>query len=144
MENEKIENAPSIAAAFEHRNESGAILDAAAEQPQPPQQLKRPPAWKFARITINEFRRRYFLDGSRPKQRDVIRWIEEGTAEGVILAGYRIDGRYYIQVTAADAFLTACKSASLKTAPKPRPQAGANWRQKAVNSELRKLGFDFL
>lgn len=142
MEEQKNENAPGIAAAFDQKSDSIAFVGAApVDQPQPP---KRQPAWKFSRITVNEFRRRYFMDGSRPRQRDVIRWIEEGTAEGIKLNGYLIDGRYYIQITAADAFLTACKSASLKRAPAPRPQTGAKWRQNYVNHELRKMGFDFL
>lgn len=106
---------------------------------------KRAPAWKFTRITVNEFRRRYFLDGSRPRQRDVVRWIEEGTVEGERLPAYLIDGKYFIQIVAAEAFLDACKKVEKRPSLyKPRPAAGENWRQKHTFNELRKFGFDFL
>ena len=73
---------------------------------------KRPlaiPAAKLCRLTLDEFRRRYFERGCRPKRRDAIRWIEEGTAEGVILRGYKIDGRYFVQIYEADRFLAALR-----------------------------------
>lgn len=76
------------------------------------EKAKRPlaiPAAKLCRLTLDEFRRRYFEAGCRPKRRDVTRWIEEGTAEGVILRGYKIDGRYFVQIYEADRFLAALR-----------------------------------
>ena len=121
--------------------DAAASLETQETKPAP----KRPPAWKYTRITVNEFRRRYFLDGCRPRQRDVVRWIEEGTAEGERLPAFLIDGKYYIQIVAADAFLVACKkTAERPSLHKPRPACGDNWRQQYTFNQLRKMGYDFL
>ena len=60
---------------------------------------------EFKRITINEFRRLYFKEGSRPTRAQVERWIRYGTQEGRVLRGYFFDGRYYIQAKDAEAFI---------------------------------------
>lgn len=118
----------------------------AAQLPTTPAPVKpKTPAWKNARITVDEFRRRYFFDGCRPKRRDVQRWIEEGTSEGVKLNAYLLDGRYYIQIVAAESFFTACRHAS--TANKPivrKTPETPNWRQKRNAIELREMGYKFM
>ncbi|MBR0226165.1 MAG: hypothetical protein IJL92_08930 [Thermoguttaceae bacterium] len=120
----------------------------AAQLPTTPAPVKpKTPAWKTARITVDDFRRRYFLDGCRPKRRDVVRWITEGTAEGVKLAAYLLDGRYYIQIVAAESFFTACRHASAeanKPSVRRTTQETPNWRQKRNAIELREMGYKFM
>lgn len=56
-------------------------------------------------LSINEFRRSYFSAKSRPTKREVVSWIEDGTAEGRRLRATAINGRYYIRDDDARDFL---------------------------------------
>ncbi len=114
------------------------------EEPRPQQERPaRPAAWKLARITLDEFRRRYFLEGNRPRRSDVKRWIEVGTAEGRVLPANLLDGRYYIQVAAAEAFLTSTRAKTDRNAPKART-ARPDWHDRKTAAELRTMGFSFM
>ncbi len=106
---------------------------------------RRPPVWRFQRITVDEFRRRYFFVDNRPTRSSVKRWIESGTAEGRVLPAYLIDGRYYIQIAAAEAFIAALKVTpqNVKNAIASARQT-TNWREKKTNNELRALGYSFM
>ena len=106
---------------------------------------RRPPVWRFQRITVDEFRRRYFFVDNRPTRASVRRWIESGTAEGRILPAYLIDGKYYIQIAAAETFIAALKVTpqNVKNAVASAKQT-TNWREKKTNSELRALGYSFM
>lgn len=115
-----------------------------------PKDQRRPPAWKCQRITLDEFRRRYFFDGCRPKRAEVKRWIEEGTAEGETLSAFLIDGRYYIQIIAADNFIASArvKPGKFERAERVAKAAGAEskpgWRRKKTYNELSQMGFPFM
>ena len=106
---------------------------------------RRPPVWRFQRITVDEFRRRYFFVDNRPTRASVRRWIESGTAEGRILPAYLIDGKYYIQIAAAETFIAALRVTpqNVKNAVASAKQT-TNWREKKTNSELRALGYSFM
>lgn len=111
------------------------------QQQQPPKQ-QRPAPWKFQRITVDEFRRRYFFQDNRPTRASVKRWIETGTAEGEILQGYLIDGKYYLTITAAERFIDALRVRA-RTAP-TTPKAAAQLREKRTAQALREIGFSFM
>lgn len=106
---------------------------------------RRPPVWRFQRITVDEFRRRYFFVDNRPTRASVRRWIESGTAEGRVLPAYLIDGKYYIQIAAAETFIAALKVTpqNVKNAIASAKQT-TNWREKKTNAELRALGYSFM
>lgn len=59
------------------------------------------------RITVREFRKRYFAQGSRPSERQIIDWITRGTQEKIFLRATRLDGVYYVTIGDAEAFLRA-------------------------------------
>lgn len=108
---------------------------------QPPKQ-QRPAPWKFQRITVDEFRRRYFFVDNRPTRASVKRWIESGTAEGKILQGYLIDGKYYITITAAERFIDELR-VRVRTAM-TTPKAAAQIRERRTAQALREIGFSFM
>lgn len=84
---------------------------------------------EFKRITINEFRRLYFKEGSRPTRAQVERWIRYGTQEGRVLRGYFFDGRYYIQAKDAEAFI---RGGQVK--PEETPEARKARERRAVDA----------
>ena len=103
---------------------------------------RRPPIWKGQRITVDEFRRRYFFVDNRPPRASVKRWIETGTAEGKILQGYLIDGKYYTTIGAAETFINALRVTA--RAPMTTPTTIKQIREKRTAQELHKIGFTFM
>lgn len=59
------------------------------------------------RLTIFEFRKRYFAPECRPARKTVEQWITKGTREKVRLRANRFDGDYYITIADAEAFMRA-------------------------------------
>lgn len=105
-------------------------------------QPRRPVIWKGQRITVDEFRRRYFFHDNRPTRASVKRWIEQGTAEGKILQGYLIDGKYYTTIGAAENFINALRVTT--RAPMATPTAIKQIREQRTAQELRNIGFSFM
>lgn len=105
-------------------------------------QPRRPVIWKGQRITVDEFRRRYFFHDNRPTRASVKRWIEQGTAEGKILQGYLIDGKYYTTIGAAENFINALRVTT--RAPMVTPTAIKQIREQKTAQELHKIGFSFM
>lgn len=105
-------------------------------------QPRRPVIWKGQRITVDEFRRRYFFHDNRPTRASVKRWIEQGTAEGKILQGYLIDGKYYTTIGAAENFINALRVTT--RAPMATPTAIKQIREQKTAQELHKIGFSFM
>lgn len=103
---------------------------------------RRPPIWKGQRITVDEFRRRFFFVDNRPTRASVKRWIETGTSEGKILQGYLIDGKYYTTIGAAENFINALRVTA--RAPMTTPTSIKQIREKRTAQELHKIGFTFM
>lgn len=103
---------------------------------------RRPPIWKGQRITVDEFRRRFFFVDNRPTRASVKRWIETGTSEGKILQGYLIDGKYYTTIGAAENFINALRVTT--RAPMRAPATINQIREKRTAQELHKIGFTFM
>ena len=61
------------------------------------------------------------------------------------MPAYLIDGKYYIQIAAAETFIAALRVTpqNVKNAVASAKQT-TNWREKKTNSELRALGYSFM
>ena len=91
---------------------------------------------------MDEFRRRYFFHDNRPTRASVKRWIVQGTAEGKILQGYLIDGKYYTTIGAAENFINALRVTT--RAPMVTSTAIKQIREQKTAQELHKIGFSFM
>ena len=88
-------------------------------------------------MTIDAFRRGFFVDGSRPTRAQVRGWIDAGT-----LPAIQLDGRLYVREDVAEAFLRGAK------APVHQWERAKQWvkerreRQEQARATLRTFGFD--
>ena len=64
-----------------------------------------------ALLTVRQFIRRYFAQGSRPTPSTVVKWIEQGTCERNRLRANRFDGKYYVSICDAETFMRASQVA---------------------------------
>ena len=55
-------------------------------------------------INIHQFRR-LFPVVARPPKKTIIKWIEEGTKEGVKAPAFAVDGNYFFEATVAQEFV---------------------------------------
>ena len=93
---------------------------------------------KALRMSVFQFRTRYFAEGARPSKKTVEQWITKGTREKVFLRANRFDGEYFITIGDAEAFLRA-------TTARPQSQnvkASASPTHKQSMEYLRSVGFD--
>lgn len=90
-----------------------------------------------ALLTVRQFIRRYFAQGSRPPASTVIKWIEKGTCERNRLRAQRFDGKYYVAICDAESFMRASQVATAQEKFKINAPT-----HEASMAKLRALGFN--
>lgn len=93
---------------------------------------------KSLRMSVYQFRTRYFAEGARPSKKTIEQWIIQGTRERVFLRANRFDGEYYITVGDAEAFLRA--TTARPTTRSVKESASAT--HKSSLEYLRSKGFN--
>lgn len=95
---------------------------------------------KTLRLTVFEFRKRFFAPNCRPSRSKVIEWITRGTRERVYLRANRLDGEYYITIGDAEAFMRA--TTALNDDVRREIKINASATHKASVEYLRQRGFE--
>ena len=88
-------------------------------------------------MTIDAFRRGYFVDGSRPTRAQVRGWIDAGT-----LPAIRLDGRLYVREDNADAFLRGAQARDHEVERARAWVKDRREKQERARASLRRFGFD--
>ena len=84
-------------------------------------------------LTVDEFRRRFFMRDSRPSRADTRAWIDAG-----YLCGVKIGARVYVSENSARELFTRARIVS---APRTDERDERRYRQSRAASTLREFGF---
>ena len=96
-------------------------------------------------LTVDEFRRQFFSEQARPTRARVRNWIANGTADGVFLAGFEIEGSYFVDADRVDDFFQEyalrTKTATAKRRVGPRRSTETRAAE-ALGVLRRQYGFE--
>lgn len=89
-----------------------------------------------ALLSVDEFRRLYFSQQHRPSRATVRTWIAVGTSDGIVLPGYRIEQKYFVDRERIDEFFEAYRRHTNSRTASPR--SSAKLRARRALGELKK------